>query len=96
MDLVISARIESKLSEKHPPVTVLEVEEAFFLFDGKMILDTREQHKTYPPSLWFLSETMDGRLLKLVIMIFKEEQKAVLKTAYEPDQEEIEQYESRV
>lgn len=95
MELLIFPNIKEKLLRKSPPVTPMEVEEAFFLFDGRMLLDTRERHHTLPPTQWFLSETVDGRILKLVIIVFAEEDKAVLKTAYDPSIEEIDEYESR-
>lgn len=93
MHFIITPTIEEKIKEKHG-VSVMEVEEAFNQFDGHLIEDTRAQHKTRPPTVWFLAETYDGKLLKLVLIWDVTNARAILKTAYAPDQEEINLYEA--
>ena len=44
---------------------------------------------TKPETVWFLSETYDGRLLKLVYIPYPEKQLAVLRTTYEPEDNEV-------
>jgi hypothetical protein len=94
MFLHVSEFVEQKIKEFHN-VTVIEAEEAFTTFNGKMLEDDRVEHRTKPPTYWFLSETFDGRLLKIVVKIIWEKQIAFLRTAYEPSDEEINFYEER-
>lgn len=95
MDLYASKAVENKIEEFHG-VSLIEAEEAFFNFNGKMLEDDRKQHRTKPPTYWFLSETFDGRLLKLVVKIDSTNDVAFLRTAYEPSQEEINFYENKI
>jgi len=50
----------------------------------------REDYQTNPPTLWVISETNHCRLLKLVFMV--KDGNAVLKSAFEPNQQEIDIY----
>lgn len=93
VDLIVTKQVEEKLLAKFHPVTIIEVEEAISTFDGRMILDDRPNNKTNPPTYWFLAETFDGRLLKIVIKLDKKNKAAYLRTAYAPDEEEIIFYE---
>lgn len=93
VDLVVTKNVEEKLQNKFHPVSILEVEEAMFNFDGKLIEDDRSNNKTIPPTYWFISETAHGRLLKIVLKIDTKNNVAYLRTAYEPDEKEIMYYE---
>ena len=92
MEIVASAKVTEKIRFKHG-VSFLEVEEAWFLHSGHFLEDTREEHRTRPPTLWFISETIRGRVLKLVIIPHKEFGIVALRTAYEPNDNEIDIYE---
>lgn len=94
IELIFSQEVEEKLKNKFNPVTIIEVEEALLNFEGKLVLDDRKQNKTIPPTYWFLSETNDGRLLKIVIKLDKINRVAYLRTAYEPDESEVIFYEN--
>ncbi|WP_300050302.1 ADP-ribosyl-(dinitrogen reductase) hydrolase [Malikia sp.] len=74
-----------KLTVRHN-VTRREVEQCFENREGGLLEDTREQHRTNPPTQWFLACTNSGRLLK-VIFVF-ENGKYMLKSAYEPNDTE--------
>ena len=87
----ISKRIVEKLKIKHK-VSVNEVVETFLNRTLGFLEDTRLNHKTEPPTLWFIAETDRGRLLKIVFMIV-EEGTYEIKTAYEPNQAELQIYE---
>ena len=78
--LKISSKIEEKLKCKHN-ITVDEVIEAIGNAKGRPIEDTAEDHKTNPPSDWFISQTDKGRTLKIVI-IFRNDD-VYLKTAFD-------------
>lgn len=87
--LVISQKIESKLLDRHG-VTVEEVRECFANCVGGLLTDNREEHKTNPPTEWFIAETNRGRRLKV---IFVEDNGSVyLKSAFAPNGDEERMY----
>lgn len=88
--LKASIRILRKLKEKHA-VEWYEVEEAFWNSTGQYIEDIRAQHKTIPPTLWFISVTDKGRKLKIVF-IEKLNGDIELKSAYAPNEKEMKLY----
>jgi len=65
--LKISYRIIEKLEYKHR-VKVDEVWECFLNRDRDFLEDTRLDHRTNPPTLWFIAETHKGRKLKVVFI----------------------------
>ena len=89
-NLKISPDIQRKLSFKHS-VTRLEVEQCFVNRSGRLLMDTREKHKTDPPTLWFLALTNQSRILKIVYI--QKGFQLILKTAYEPNEIELDIYE---
>lgn len=88
MQLFASDEVKEKIEVTHG-VTFLEAEEAFNNFSGFPLKDMRARHRSRPTTLWILSETYDGRLLKVVFVPFSDDGYAVLRTAYEPDDTEI-------
>ncbi|MDE1255102.1 hypothetical protein L9W76_18455 [Vibrio aestuarianus] len=82
--------IKAKLKVKHG-VSISEVEECFSNREKGFLEDTREQHKTNPATQWFIAETDYGRKLKVVFIEFPD--RIELKTAYSPNEIEIEIYE---
>ena len=74
-------------------VTLIEIEEAFFLHNGHWLIDDRGRNKTTPPTVWFIGETSSGRLLKIVIIPYLDKGICVLRTAYEPELTEVRLYE---
>lgn len=74
-------------------VSELDVEEAFFLHDGPYLIDTRLGNRTSPPTIWFIGRTSSGKLLKVVLKVDLKLKVAVVKTAYEPSQNEVDLYE---
>jgi len=91
VNISISPKIREKLLNKHD-VDENEVEECFLNMDGGLLADNREEHKTTPPTRWFISETNAGRRLKIVFIegILGAYQ---IKTAYEPNENEEKIYE---
>lgn len=90
-NLVVSQRIDDKLGTKHS-ATVEEIDQCFDNKCGVNLIDDREEHKSDPPSLWFIAETNKGRVLK-VVYVYRDG-KYFIKTAYEPNATEVEIYES--
>lgn len=86
MILHISDEVEKKLSSRHR-VTQLEIIECFGNRTRGTLIDKREEHKTDPPTQWFIAETDRGRLLKIVFVKLTE-MDIVIRTAYEPDENE--------
>jgi hypothetical protein len=85
-NLIVSPKIEDKLAKKDPPVSVREVEQCFENRSGGVLTDTRERHKTNPPTLWFIAKTNCNRDLKIVYIADKGN--IYLKSAFDPDAEE--------
>ena len=94
VSLIISSKVRRKLQTKHS-VREEEIYECFASREGKYLTDTREDHKTDPPTVWFISETDRGRLLKVVFVVVFVQGKngeTFIKTAYEPNLIEIQIY----
>lgn len=84
--LTISVKVLEKLKSKHGIVRS-EVEQCFFNLTGKLLIDDRELRKTNPPTLWFISKTNKGRLLKIVYI--QKGSDVHLKSAFDPNAVEI-------
>jgi len=91
MKLNISRRIQKKLAAKSPPVTEKEIEECFINRSGSLLLDTRPQHLTTPPTRWFIAPTNHLRVLKIAF-IKEEDGRITIKSAYDPNENEIKIY----
>lgn len=81
----VTEQVEKKLWDKHG-VRVDEVIECFINHTDHFLIDTREKHRTVPPTEWFIAETDTGRRLKVVFMEYPDQ--IVIKSAYEPSIEE--------
>lgn len=92
MALIIAPKIREKLANKIPAVSEAEVRECFWNRTGRTLIDDREEHKTKPPTRWFIAETASGRRLKIVF-IRAGNGDHILKSAYDPDEEEESIYE---
>lgn len=79
LNLIVSSAIRDKLLDKHC-VKEGEVHECFFNRDGPYLEDDAEDHRTDPPSYWFIAETNRGRRLKVVFVA--KDGNVYLKTAY--------------
>ncbi|MFZ6813577.1 ADP-ribosyl-(dinitrogen reductase) hydrolase [Undibacterium sp. Rencai35W] len=88
--IIISHKTDTKLGAKHD-ASLEEVNECFDNKCGMNLIDDREEHRTDPPTLWFIAETNVGRLLK-IIYIYKDGN-FIIKSAFDPDQTEINIYE---
>ncbi len=91
MNLYYSQGIILKLLHKHH-VSKIEVEECFLNRNKGFLEDIREQHKTIPPTQWFIAQTDNGRILKVVFIQF-DDGIIEIKTAYEPNKKEVTIYE---
>jgi len=83
--IIISDTIRAKLASAHD-VGVPEVHQCFANRTGKLLQDNREQHRTDPPTLWFIAPTNKGRLLKVC---FVPKGDIYLRTCYPPDEVEL-------
>jgi hypothetical protein len=89
MRLVTSQAVLKKLTEKHR-VTKAEVVQAFENRSGGLLRDTREEHLTDPPTLWFVANTDSGRTLKIAYV--QRGELTFLKTAYDANDDEKQIY----
>ncbi len=85
MAIKISSKIQQKLRVKHS-VGEDEIIQAFANRTRTFLEDTREEHKTNPPSLWFVAQTDKGIRLKVVFIL--QDKDIHIKTAY-PATEEV-------
>lgn len=92
MRIIISQKVRDKLAKKFPPVTETEIRECFWNRVRSTVIDDREEHRTKPPTRWFVAETAEGRRLKIVF-IQRKDGDVIVKTAYDPDEAEEEMYE---
>jgi uncharacterized DUF497 family protein len=90
MALLISTRTRQKLTGKHN-VARNDIVQCFINRWGGYLLDSREEHKTDPPTKWFVSCTDPGRILK-VVFIEEENGDVRIKTCYEANEKEKEIY----
>jgi hypothetical protein len=90
MALVMSQHVRTKLANKNPPVTKEEILQCFANHTGKLLIDTRSEHLTDPKTLWFISETDYGRKLKIAYI--PKEGDIIIKTAYDPNPDELRIY----
>lgn len=90
--IILSDVISQKLRIKHNLTAPLsEITQAFANRTGNFLKDNREQHKTEPPTLWFIAETDFGRKLK--VCFIEKEGKIFIRTAYYANNQEIRIYE---
>lgn len=89
MKIVISSGVLEKLQEKHH-VDKREIQQCFENRVKGYLKDTREEHLTDPPTMWFIAETNAGLLLKIAFVPVKGD--VIIKTAYEPNKNELSIY----
>lgn len=90
--LVISQAILQKLHDKHN-VSRREIEQCFENRVGNYLEDDREDHRTDPPTLWFVAPTNCDRLLKVIFVFL--DGNVYIKSAYEPSPQVIKIYENK-
>ena len=81
LNLLVSSATLIKLRDRHK-VSRREIEQCFENLDGGYLLDDREEHRTDPPTLWFVANTNTGRNLKVVFIFL--DGNIHIKSAYEP------------
>lgn len=92
-NLIISEKTRAKLTDKHK-VSEREVEQCFENIEGPLLIDSREDHKSDPPTLWFISRTNKNRLLKVVYI--QRGASVHLRTCYAPNETEMHIYSSHL
>lgn len=93
VNIVISAKTLEKLRTKHQ-VDRREVEQCFENIAGPLLIDDREDHKSDPPTLWFISRTNSDRLLKVAYI--QNGAIITLKSCFEPNEIEMRIYSKHV
>lgn len=87
----ISPKTEKKIERKHNSISLDDIYYAFHNPLGGIFDDNRPEHKTEPPTRWFIGETEYGRKVKIAY-IWPPGEKPRIKTAYEPKQPTLEYY----
>ena len=75
-------------------ITVVDIEESLFLLEATPIVETRIQHKTKPPTVWFVSSTFDDRLLFIAGIFDSENEAFIVKTARDADEKDLARWKS--
>jgi len=91
MALVISPKIRNKLLQKHG-VSEEEIIQCFTSRERGFLVDSRENHRTDPPTHWFIAETDFGKKLKVVFIQSRDNSDIYIKTAYLANEKEMEIY----
>lgn len=79
--LYFSPSVRTKLKTRHR-VTEAQVLQCFANREGRYLVDDREEHKTVPPTQWFVASTDYGMILK-VMFVFDPATKLIeIKSAY--------------
>jgi len=86
MAIYISEKVKKKIIDKHS-LTLDEVYEAISGRIAGYLEDTREEHKSDPPTYWFIGSTDFGKLIKIVF-IYKDGS-IIIRTAYEANHKEL-------
>ncbi|KAB7769326.1 ADP-ribosyl-(dinitrogen reductase) hydrolase [Xanthomonas maliensis] len=84
--IVISEETRAKLGTKHD-VGEPEVHQCFANITGKLLIDNRDEHRSDPPTLWFIAPTNRGRLLKVCYV--SKGGYFYLRTCYPPNEAEL-------
>lgn len=84
--ILINENTLDKLLSKHG-VTRREVEQCFDNLCGTYLLENREEHRSEPPTLWFIAPTNHDRLLKIVFIFI--DGNIRIKSAFPPNSDEI-------
>lgn len=84
MAIILSPKVRQKLAYKIPPVYEAEIKECFQNRIRPPLIDSRPEHKTKPPTRWFIAETDTMRRLKIVYITVPSGDH-IIKTAYEPN-----------
>lgn len=89
MILHISDAVEEKLRKRG--ITQFHLLECFDNRARTTLIDSREQHRTDPPTQWFISETDAGRRLKVVFIQLTGLDVAI-RSAFDPNENEESYY----
>jgi len=87
--VIISAKVADHIRTKHD-VSESEARQCFENRTGGLLIDTREDHKSDPPTMWFIAPTNKVRLLKVCFV--QRDGDSYLRTAYEPNADELRIY----
>lgn len=87
MALFMSPRVREKLLTKHK-VTEAQVLQCFANKVGRDLLDNRREHRTNPPTRWFIAQTDFGIRLKVCYMFDPTAHVVEIKSVFPPNEEE--------
>ena len=69
MAIIISQKIRQKLEDENHQVPEQDIAQCFANRVRTFVIDPREEHRTEPPTKWFVSETDYGRKLKVMFVM---------------------------
>lgn len=94
MKLYFSPGVREKLRDKHG-ITEAQIMQAFANRERSYLIDDREEHRTNPPTRWFVAQTDYGIVLKVCFVFDPDAGVIDVKTAYKPKQKVVDLYERK-
>lgn len=88
MKLVISPAVREKIAARE--IVQKDIEQCFENICGEFLIDTREEHESDPPTLWFVGHTNNGRKLKIVFI--PRDGNYVIRSAFPANEKQIKLY----
>jgi hypothetical protein len=86
--LFLSAGVREKLLQRN--ITEAHLLQCFANREHRYLEDNREEHRTSPPTMWFVSSTDYGIVLKICFVFVGD--LIEIKTAYAPNAHVVEMY----
>lgn len=80
MGIVLSQRIKEKLADVNHRIGLDDIKQCFANRKRGFVVDNREEHRTDPPTLWFVAENDYG--VKIKVMFVMRGQDIYVKSAY--------------
>jgi len=80
MSIILSQKIRDKIADDKHRVTERDIRECFANTTRGFVEDDREEHRTDPATMWFVSENNYGRRIKVMFVI--REGDIYIKSAY--------------
>lgn len=89
--IFISNAVKVKLQNKHK-VNPEWISGCFRNRRRDYMIEVREEHRTWPPTQWFIAEYEPEKQLKICFVYLEADRAIVIKTAYPPSEKELEIY----
>ena len=73
-------------------IAILHIEEAIFCLEGTPVVDRRPEHRSTPPTVWFVAPDLEDRLLFVAGLFDAKEETFTVRTARVATERDIERW----